>query len=168
MKAIRAIDHGLTILVTALLICSFAIMLALAVLQLLLRGMLHTSIIWGDVAARQLVIWVGFFGAYIATRGGKHFHIDVLTRLFPPRARLWINAVTDLFTAVVCAFLVRAGATFISAGLDPQATLFLGIPQTAAAMIVPGGFALIALQLLLRALESITKALGGASPEGTA
>ena len=141
-------------------------MLALSVLQLLLRGTLHTSISWGDVAARQLVIWVGFFGAYIATRGGKHFHIDVLTRLFPPRARLWINSVTDLFTAVVCFFLVRAGATFVSAGLDPHATLFLGIPQTAAAMIVPAGFALITLQLLFRTLESVRKALGGAAPEG--
>jgi TRAP-type C4-dicarboxylate transport system permease small subunit len=161
MKAIGAIDRALTVAVTALLVCAFALMLALAAVQLLLRGALHASIPWGDVAARNLVIWVGFFGAYLATRGGRHFHIDVLTRLFPPRGRLWMNVLTDLFAALVCLFLVRAAATFVTAGFDPHAVLFLGIPQNAAAMIVPVGFGLITLQLLLRALGSIVRAIGG-------
>jgi TRAP-type C4-dicarboxylate transport system permease small subunit len=166
MKAIRAIDHAVTMAVTVLLICSFTVMLALAALQLFLRGALHASVSWGDVAARSLVIWVGFFGAYLATRSGRHFHIDILTRLFPPRAGLWINSFTDLFTAVVCLFLVRAGATFVTTGLDPAAVLFLGIRQTAAAMIVPVGFGLIALQLLLRTAESVTRALSRTAAEG--
>jgi TRAP-type C4-dicarboxylate transport system permease small subunit len=166
-RALARLDRGLTIGVTSLLVCAFAIMLGLAVLQLLLRGTLHYSISWGDIAARQLVIWVGFLGAYLATRGGKHFRIDVLSRLFPPRARAWITALSDLFAAVVCLFLVKAGVTFVTTGLDPKAVLFLGIPQTAAALIVPAGFALIALQLLLRMIESAAKAVRGLPPQGT-
>jgi TRAP-type C4-dicarboxylate transport system permease small subunit len=165
MKGVRAIDRALSIAVTALLVCAFAFMLGLAALQLLLRGTLRLGISWGDVAARQLVIWVGFFGAYLATREGKHFHIDVLTRLFPPRGRLWVNVLTDLFAATVCVFLLRAGLTFVTEGLDPHALLFLGIPQSAAASIVPAGFALIALQLLLRAVQSVARALGTLPPE---
>ena len=49
--------------------------------------------------------------------------------------------------------------------LDPHAILLLGIPQTAAAMIVPAGFALIALQLLLRTVEGAAGAVRG--PRGS-
>jgi TRAP-type C4-dicarboxylate transport system permease small subunit len=165
-RALKLLDRVLTIIVTSLLVIAFALMLGLAVLQLFLRGTFHYSISWGDIAARQMVIWVGFLGACLATRGGKHFRIDVLSRLFPPLVRLWITAFSELFAAVVCLFLVQAGATFVTAGLDPRAVLFLGIPQTAAALIVPVGFGLIALQLLLRAVESAARAVRGIPPQG--
>lgn len=97
MKITRLIDRVLTAVVTVVLICAFSIMLGLAVLQVFLRDTFHTSIGWGDVAARQLVIWVGFLGAYLATRSNKHFHIDVLTRFLGPRVRLWFDAFSDLF-----------------------------------------------------------------------
>ena len=164
-RALTRIDRVLSIAVTSVLVCAFAVMLGLAALQLLLRGTFHYSISWGDIASRQMVIWVGFLGAFLATRGGKHFRIDVLTRLFPPRARGWVTAVSDLFAAAVCLFLVRAAMTFVTAGLDPNAILLLGIPQTAAAMIVPTGFALIALQLLLRTVEGAAGAVRG--PRGS-
>jgi TRAP-type C4-dicarboxylate transport system permease small subunit len=150
--------------VSVLLICAFSLMLGLAVLQVFLRGTFHTGIAWGDVAARQLVIWVGFFGAYLATRSDKHFHIDVLTRFLGQRLRLWASAFSDLFAALICLFLVLASRTFVSVGLDASATLFLGIPQTAAASIVPAGFALIAIQFVLRTIDGLEAALRGASP----
>ena len=164
MKIIRVLDKGLTTLVTAVLVLSFAVMLGLAATQVILRGVFHTGILWGDVAARHLVIWVGFFGAYLATREDKHFHIDVLTRFLGPRARVWFAACSDLFASVICCFLVRASWTFVTVGMDPEAILFLHIPQSAVAMVVPGGFALIMVQFLLRMVESVNRALGG-SPE---
>jgi TRAP-type C4-dicarboxylate transport system permease small subunit len=163
VKAIRLIDRALTAIVTVVLICAFSFMLGLAVLQVFLRGTLHTGIPWGDVAARQLVIWVGFFGAYLATRSDKHFHIDILARFLAPRLRLWASALSDLFAALICLFLVAASRTFVSVGLDASATLFLGIPQTAAASIVPAGFALIAVQFVLRAIDGLATAVRGAS-----
>jgi TRAP-type C4-dicarboxylate transport system permease small subunit len=167
-KALERLERVLAIGAASLLVCAFALMLGLASLQLLLRAARLPSIPWGDIAARQLVIWVGFLGAYLATRGGRHFRIDVITRLFPPRARAWVTVVSDLLAAAVCVFLVKAGATFVTAGLDPRAILFLGIPQTAAAMIVPAGFALVALQLFLRSLRGAARAAGGLPPLGSA
>jgi TRAP-type C4-dicarboxylate transport system permease small subunit len=164
VKAIRLIDRALTAIVTVLLICAFSVMLGLAVLQVFLRGTLHTGIVWGDVAARQLVIWVGFFGAYLATRSDKHFHIDALTRFLGPRPRLWFSAFSDLFAALICFFLVIASWTFVAVGLDADATLFLGIPQTAAASIVPAGFGLITVQFLLRTIDGLTAAIRGVPP----
>ena len=168
MKVFRLIDRVVTTVVTVALICSFSIMLGLAFLQVFLRDTLHTGIPWGDVAARQLVIWVGFFGAYLATRSGRHFRIDVLARFLGERLRLWFNAFSDAFAALICFFLLLASRTFVAVGLDPGASLFLGIPQTAAASIVPAGFGLLTVQFLLRTIDALTVAIRGTPPRETA
>jgi TRAP-type C4-dicarboxylate transport system permease small subunit len=165
MKVIGLIDRGLTALVTALLVCSFTLMLGLAVAQVLLREIIHMTIPWGDLAARHLVIWVGFFGAYLASRDERHFHIGFLARFLGPRSRPWFNAVSDLFAALICAFLVMAGWTFVNVGLDPTAILFLGIRQTSAALIVPAGFGLMTVQFALRTTQSLVKAIHGEPEE---
>jgi TRAP-type C4-dicarboxylate transport system permease small subunit len=147
------------VIVNGLLVTAFAVMLGLAALQVFLRFFFHTGILWGDVAARNLVIWVGFFGAFLAARENKHFRIDVLTRLIPHRLQPWLAALTELFAAVIAYFLLRASITFVNVGIDPDAVLFLGIPQTAIAIIVPIGFGLLVIQFLFRALESIAAAI---------
>jgi TRAP-type C4-dicarboxylate transport system permease small subunit len=168
MKFLRVFDRTLTTVVTAFLVLAFAIMLGLAALQVFLRFSFHTGILWGDIAARNLVIWVGFFGAYLATRENKHFRVDVLTRLLPPRIRYWLFAFTDFFAAVISYFLLRASLTFVHIALDPGAVAFLGIPQTVIASIVPMGFGLIVLQFLIRTVESIVAAVRGVPVEGEA
>jgi TRAP-type C4-dicarboxylate transport system permease small subunit len=165
MKIIGVIDRGLTTLVTVLLVGSFSLMLGLAVAQVLLREIIHATISWGDLAARHLVIWVGFFGAFLAGRGERHFHIGFLARFLGPRWRSWLNVVADLFAALVCAFLVAAGWTFVTVGLDPGAILFLGIRQTGAAMIVPVGFGLMTLQFIIRTIQNAAKAIRGEPEE---
>ena len=165
MKYLRLADRGLTALVSTLLVLSFGVMLGLAGLQVILRGVFHTGLLWGDVAARQLVIWVGFFGAYLASRENRHFRIDVLTRFLPVRIRLWFNAASDLFAAVICYLLLRASMTFVDVGIEPDATAFLHIPQRMIAMIIPAGFALVMVQFLVRMVVSVETALHGAAPE---
>jgi len=161
MRIVRLIDRGLSALVTVLLVCSFTLMLALAASQVVLRQVLHTSLLWGDLAARHLVVWVGFFGASLASRRGQHFHIGFLARLLGPKSQPWFHAATDIVAVGVCAVLVGASWTFVTVGLDAEAPLFLGIRQTTAALIVPGGFCLMAAQFVLRAIQSLGKAFRG-------
>jgi TRAP-type C4-dicarboxylate transport system permease small subunit len=158
MNIVRLIDRGLSALVTACLVCSFVLMIGIAAAQVLLRQLMHTSIPWGDIAARNLVIWVGFFGAYLATRGDRHFRIEFFARFLGQRPRLILGAVSDFFAALICGFLVTAGWTFIAVGLDAKAVLFLGIHQSTAALIVPVGFLLMTVQFALKALQNIVKA----------
>ncbi|MFH1017164.1 MAG: TRAP transporter small permease [Pseudomonadota bacterium] len=161
MRFLRLLDRGLTRLVTAVLVTAFALMLFLAALQVFLRFFFHGGIAWGDIAARHLVLWVGFCGAYIATRENRHFRIDALIRTLPPRLHPWLDAVVDLFSAGICCFLVRASLSFVNVAVDPASVLFLGIPERFVAWIVPVGFALVAFQFLIRLVENILKALRG-------
>jgi TRAP-type C4-dicarboxylate transport system permease small subunit len=59
MRIVRLIDRGLSALVTALLVCSFTLMLGLAASQVVLRQALHANLPWGDLAARHMVVWAG-------------------------------------------------------------------------------------------------------------
>lgn len=157
MKILHTFDRTLTAAVSAALVISFAVMLGLAAVQVFLRGAFHTGLLWGDVAARHLVIWVGFFGAYLATRENKHFQIDILTRFLSERLRIWFAAFSDLFAAVICYLLMQASFTYVEVGLDPESILFLNIPGVAVAMIVPIGFGLIMIQFLLRMVENLVQ-----------
>ncbi len=165
MSVLRAFDRFLTKAVTWLLMFFFVMMLGIAALQVLLRLFLHTGIIWGDIAARHMVLWVGFFGAYMATREDKHFHIDVLTRFLNPKLRSWFSAFSDLFAIVVCCFMLQASVTFIEVGMDADSMLFLQISQRMAAMILPVGFGLIMVQFLLRMIVNVVAGVHGPAPE---
>ena len=165
MKILRLFDRILTSIVSALLVLTLVTMLAMAALQVVLRLFFHSGILWGDIFARYLVMWVGFLGAYLATRQDRHLRIDVLTRFLNPKLRLWFNAFADLFAAVICYFLIRAGWTFVTLGMDADSMLFPGVSQQTAAMIVPVGFALMMIQFLIRTVESISKATGKTETE---
>jgi TRAP-type C4-dicarboxylate transport system permease small subunit len=165
MKVLRTLDRVLTTTVIWLLVTFFVVMLGIAALQVLLRIILHTGIIWGDIAARHMVLWVGFFGAYMATREDKHFHIDVLTRFLHPKLKAWFGAFSDLFAIVICYFMLQASLTFVEVGMDADSMLFLQVPQRAVAMIVPLGFGLIMLQFIFRMIENVVKAIRGPEAE---
>ena len=168
MSFLRAFDRFLTKAVTWLLVLFFVVMLGIAAFQVLLRIFLHTGIIWGDIAARHMVLWVGFFGAYVATREDKHFHIDILTRFLSPRLKGWFSAFSDLFAIVICFFMMQASITFIQVGMDADSMLFLQVSQRAAAAIVPLGFGLMMVQFLLRMVENVVSAIRGPAAEGPA
>jgi len=166
VSVIRLLDRVVTTLITWLLVLFFVLMLGIAAVQVLLRILFHTGILWGDIAARHMVLWVGFFGAYMATREDKHFHIDVLTRFLSPRLKGWFAAFSDLFAVVICYFMLQASLTFIEVGMDADSMLFLQVSQRAAAFIVPLGFGLIMVQFIFRMIESVAAAIRGETPGG--
>jgi TRAP-type C4-dicarboxylate transport system permease small subunit len=168
MSVLRGLDRVLTKAVTWLLMFFFVMMLGIAALQVLLRLFLHTGIPWGDIAARHMVLWVGFFGAYMATREDKHFHIDILTRFLHPKLKAWFAAFSDLFAIVICYFMLQASLTFVEVGMDADSMLFLQVPQRVVAIIVPLGFGLMLIQFLLRMIENIVRAVRGPEAEGPA
>jgi TRAP-type C4-dicarboxylate transport system permease small subunit len=57
-----------------------SVMILIAFLQIVLRNLFATGFTWGDPLVRNLVLWVGFIGAAIATREGKHISIDVVSQ----------------------------------------------------------------------------------------
>jgi TRAP-type C4-dicarboxylate transport system permease small subunit len=139
----------------ATLVFLVLIMVGLAFLQIFLRIFFSFGIMWGDVALRHLVLWVGLLGATVATRESKHIHIDILPRLLTGKGRLLLGILLDLVSAFVCLLLAFAGFKFVSDEFMMKTTSFLQIPGWIVTVIFPLAFSVIAIQFGLNGLRKI-------------
>src|SRR5262245_3985963 len=60
-----------------------ALMIGFSGLQIVLRNLFHTGLLWIDPLTRALVFWLAFLGALAATGRVRHLHIDVVQRALP-------------------------------------------------------------------------------------
>ena len=139
-----------------LLVVLLLVMVGLASLQILLRILFSSGIIWGDVALRHLVLWVGLVGAVLATRESRHIAIDVLPRILKGRTTVFLGIFTDFFSAFIGILLTRAGLTFVRDEFLSHASTFLGIPGWVLAVIFPLAFSTIAFHFCLNGLVKLT------------
>lgn len=156
MRTVRQFDDILARVETAALILLLTVMVLLSFGQVILRNMMGTGILWGDILLRQLVLWVGFLGASLAVRERKHIAIDFLPHFLNG---FWkkINRIgVDLVTAVISIFLSLAAWDFMIFEKEGGSTLFLDIPVWLFQTILPFSFALIALRLILRVTSEIS------------
>ncbi len=153
MKVLQAIEKFLSSIVNVSMVLLFTVMLSLAVIQVFLRYFFNGSLLWGDVAARHLVIWVGFLGAAMATRENKHFQIEILNRFIKPGMQRWLQAFSNLFASGVCYFLGQASTTFVIS--DAETKTFLDIPAPYVEIIIPISFYIMMVQFALRTIGNI-------------
>ena len=125
-----------------------SVMILLAFLQIVLRNVFSTGISWADPLVRYLVLWVGFVGASLATKEGKHIIIDVFSRWFSGHRRLYLKAISYLVSACVCGLLTFAGLTFVQNEAQIGGSTFLQIPVWIPQVIIPVTFALITLRFV--------------------
>ncbi len=67
------------------------------------RFVLNNALSWTDEIGRYMMIWVGFFGCYLAARDNSHVGIEMFVNLFKPGMRKVFHVASRL---VVIAFLV--------------------------------------------------------------
>jgi len=132
-----------------------SIMILMAFLQILLRNVFSTGISWGDPLVRYLVLWVGFIGASLATKEGKHITIEIFSRWFSGHRSLYLKAISYLVSAFVCGLLTFAGWTFVRNEAQMGATSFLEIPAWIPQIIIPVTFALITLRFVFSFLAEL-------------
>jgi len=126
-------------------------MIVLAVTQIALRNVADSGITWSAPALRVGVLWMALLGAMAATRRQKHIRIDVISHLLPLRARSLIQRVTDLFSAGICGIVAWHGARFVRGEWQGGGVAFGVVPTWIAQVIIPVGFAVIALRFLFSA-----------------
>lgn len=140
------VDRVFAKLLEAFLIAILVSMTLLVVGQVVLRNLFASGIVWGDVAARHMVLWVAFLGAMLATRGRKHIAIDAVTRLLPRRPRNVVRIVLDTLACVVSFLLARASLMFVLEERAMGMELISGVPAWLAQTVIPFGFAMISLE----------------------
>jgi TRAP-type C4-dicarboxylate transport system permease small subunit len=107
-----------------------------------------------------LVLWIGFIGAALATREGKHINMDIVSRWMPPLGKSLIEFLAQLFSFVICGFLTFAALKFIKNEIQMGNVAFLEIPAWIPEIILPIIFGLMSLRfglLSFRTLSKLTK-----------
>ena len=150
-----AIDN----LVKWVVVLALLLMTGVLFLNSIGRSTLNISFVGGPALGRLLVIWLTFFGAYLAVRSGRHITVDVLQRLLSPLTLRKLSIPIGLFSAMTTAYITWLGTIFtwtrFSAGqLDPM----LEIPSGFFYLPVPlGGFlmTLAFLQIVLKCILDV-------------
>jgi TRAP-type C4-dicarboxylate transport system permease small subunit len=160
MKALRLLSRTLARAETALLVLFLTAMIVLSFLQVVLRNLFGSGLIWGDVVVRQMVLWGGFMGAALAAIDDRHISIDALTKYLPPRIRSGVKVATNLFAAAVCFFLARAGWAMVVDERGAGGELLRGVPGWIPLVIIPIGYLLLAIHFTVNAVENGVRAAG--------
>jgi TRAP-type C4-dicarboxylate transport system permease small subunit len=131
-----------------------SVMILIAFLQIVLRNLFATGLSWGDPLVRNLVLWVGFIGAALATREGKHISIDVMSQLVPSRGRIVIEVIIHVSSFIICGLLTFAAVKFIRNEALMGNSTFLGIRAWVPELILPITFGLMTLRYGFQSLKT--------------
>ena len=151
---------------TGLLCLVVATMIGLAVLEIVLRYVFKTSLLWKHKMLQNLTLWMCFLGAALASSERKHISIDALKRVLPANVTRFSVYIIDVLSLVVVSILAYFGFVFVlTEKQQSSATLIGDVPLWWAKTIIPLGFVLIGIHLLLQIGINLT---GGVDiPEDT-
>ena len=155
MKSWERLDALLARVEQALLVFFLALMMVTAFSQIAVRNLFGIGLTWSEPLVRYLVLWVGFLGAALAVREGRHITIEVAVLWRSARDSGTLKAVSHLGSAVVCSLLAYAAARFVRDEAQIGNQTFLGLPGWVPELIVPVTFAVMALRFLLSAAQSV-------------
>jgi TRAP-type C4-dicarboxylate transport system permease small subunit len=138
-----------------LLILLLGLMILIAFSQIVLRNVFATGLTWGDALVRDFVLWVGFIGAAMAAREGKHINIELLSRWVPSAGKPVIEGVIHLFSFFICGLLTFAALKFLENERQLGNVTFLQIPSWIPGIILPISFGLMALGFGFKSLRDL-------------
>jgi TRAP-type C4-dicarboxylate transport system permease small subunit len=140
-----------------LIVTFLSFMILIAFLQIVLRNFFFTGLDWGDSLLRNLVLWIGFIGATLATREGKHINIDVVSRWLPSLGKNAVTLMTHLFSFLICSLLTYAALKFIKNEAQMGNQTFLNLPAWVPEMILPMTFGLMTFRFGLRSMKNLSE-----------
>jgi TRAP-type C4-dicarboxylate transport system permease small subunit len=150
------IDGAIDRVEQSLLVTFLSFMILIAFLQIVLRNAFATGLAWGEPLVRNLVLWVGFIGAALATREGKHININVFSLWLPSMGKNFIEGIYHLFSCFICSLLCFAALKFIRNEVQMGNIILSGIPAWIPQIILPITFGLMAFRYGLRSMKILS------------
>ncbi len=143
--------RALALLEDAIAALALLAMVILPLLEILLRRVLGVGIPGSGPIVQHLTLWVGFLGAAIAARDGKLLALASGTLIPAGPMRRASEIVSALVAAGIGTILAWGGVELALSERMTGSTLGANIPIWVAQLVLPIGFALIALRQVRRA-----------------
>jgi TRAP-type C4-dicarboxylate transport system permease small subunit len=139
------------------LIAALLSMLAMALVQILLRNFFDSGLLWAESALRILVLWVAMLGAMVATRESNHIAIDLVTRFLPDYLKKFAILVSYLFSAFICGLVAYHSIELIQFEYEDQTIAFASVPVWMCQSIMPFGFGVMAFRFTFHGVAGLFK-----------
>ncbi len=136
---------------SGLLVAAVLVLVGLSAVQILARTLLDGGWAWVDPLTRALVLWTAMLGALAAARDDRHINLDALTRVLRGTPRRLARIATLGFAAVVSGVMAWYGWQLVLLDRESATPAFGVVMAWHVELILPIGFGLLALRLLVRA-----------------
>jgi TRAP-type C4-dicarboxylate transport system permease small subunit len=151
------LDETIARLEKILIVLFLGVMIVVAFAQIALRNFMGIGLPWSEPLVRYLVLWIGFIGASLATREGRHITIEVIKLRPQASGRRFPAAISQLCAVAVCAVMTWAAVRFVCDDAQIGNRTFLDWPTWALETIIPATFAIMSLRFLLRAIRAVRR-----------
>ncbi|WP_242975063.1 TRAP transporter small permease [Anaerovirgula multivorans] len=126
MKILKVLDEKLEL---SLCIVLMSLMTITIFIQVIMRYVMHNSLVWSEELARYLFIWLIYLGISYGAKIMKHIKIEAALGLFPSKARPMIILLGDVIFLGFSMFIAYTSFTVV------QRQIVLG--QASPAMHMP-------------------------------
>lgn len=159
LRMVQRMLHGLAGL-------ALALMVAIILMQVVLRYAFSSGVIWGEEVARIMMIAAALLGAALAHFRNGHIRFELLEESLPAWAQRILNIVSELVILIISLALLRAGYQLaeLNAG---QISLTTGISMSVIYSLVPISMGLLACASAVRLLGLVRSGGLDAEPENT-
>lgn len=151
-------------LLGVLLAVELLTMVFLSSLQILLRNLFDSGLLWIDPVLRHLVLLLAFTGAIAATGAKRHVQINALGRLLRGTALRVSGTVVAVTASTIALALTHASLLLLRDEVEFSEILFLGVPSWVVVAVFPVSFLILAFRFDWLVFAEITGE-APASPE---
>jgi TRAP-type C4-dicarboxylate transport system permease small subunit len=117
--------------------------------QIFMRNVMHSGLLWADPLMRHIVLWLGATGAAMASARLRHISVDVLTRVLPASLRRSRRLAVYSFTAVAAYLLAVSAVRLVLDERSFGEVAFLGVRTWVVQLILPAAFLMVTYRTLL-------------------
>jgi TRAP-type C4-dicarboxylate transport system permease small subunit len=135
--------------------------MVLVTISVLCRRLLERPLIFGEEYSAYMMVFCVYLGAAYTLREDAHIRVDVLTIRLSERLRIYLRAITSCLYTIYGLVLTwkTTALVFYYKKIGHCAMSVLETPTWIPAIVVPVGFAILTLQMILCATEDVRGAL---------
>jgi tripartite ATP-independent transporter DctM subunit len=139
------------------LVAIVLVMVLLPTLEAAVRRITGSGVPGAAVYTEHFTLWVGFLGAMLAIASGHHLALSTVDLLPAGWPRTLARSYGSAVTTLVCAFLAYASLDMLLLDKGRVDTLTFGVPEWWFEIIMPAGFAVMAVRGALTAPNRAAK-----------
>jgi len=124
-------------------------LIVLGGLQIVLRNVFHSGVLWADPLMHHSVVWIGSLGAALATCNVRHINIDVFSRLLPEKLNPWRRSIVYVATAAATFVLGISTSRLVVDERMYGEMAFGAVPVWVLQLVLPVAFYMISYRSLV-------------------